>query len=75
MSDIRYFDGMRTSTVGPAPCEKCLNDIECALDELACRSFSYYVDHNTFSKDTPRVPDRKTYVEIFADTDGQLKLL
>ena len=75
MSDIRYFDKMRTSVVAPEPCIGCENYILCGEEELACRAFAYYVDHNSFSEDTPRMPDKKTYINIFADTDGQLKLL
>ena len=75
MSEIRYFDNMRTSVVAPEPCLDCEYYAACGLAEIACRAFAYYVEHNKFSKDTPRIPDRKTYIEIFADTDGQLRLL
>ena len=75
MSEIRYFDKMRTSVVGPAPCEKCLRTIECELDEKACNSFYDYVEHNRFKEHEPRIPTKEMYIRIFEEDDGQASLL
>jgi hypothetical protein len=75
MSEIRYFDAMRTSVVGPAPCEQCLRTIECELDEKACQSFDDYVEKNKFDKNKPRIPTHEMYMKIFEEDEGQLSLL
>lgn len=75
MREIRYFDKMRTSIVGPAPCERCLRTIECELDEKACMSFHDYVEHNKFDKNKPRIPTKEMYVRIFEEDEGQASLL
>lgn len=75
MSEIRYFEKMRTSVVGPAPCENCLRTIECELDEKACVSFYQYVETNRYVKETPRLPTKEMYIRIFEEDDGQTSLL
>ena len=75
MREIRYFDAMRTSIVGPAPCEQCLRTIECELDEKACDSFYDYVEKNRFDKNKPRNPTKQMYIRIFEEDDGQVSLL
>ena len=75
MKEIRYFDKMRTSIVGPAPCQICLRETECELDEKACMSFYDYVETNKFDKNKPRIPTREMYIRIFEEDEGQSKLL
>lgn len=75
MSEIRYFDKMRTSVVGPAPCEKCLRTIECELDEKACVSFYQYVETNRYNKEAPKLPTKEMYIRIFEEDEGQPSLL
>jgi len=75
MSQIRYFDAMRTSVVGPAPCEKCLRTTECELDEKACDSFYDYVEKNKFDKNKAKIPTHEMYIRIFEEDEGQLSLL
>ena len=75
MSDIKYFDNMRTSQVGTPPCIGCQYNVRCELDELACRTFAQYAEHNRFEKDAPRFPDKKTYDRVFFEDEIQAKLL
>jgi hypothetical protein len=75
MSTIKYFDKMRTSTIGPAPCEKCQKTTECELDEKACLVFWQYVEYNRFSENASRLPNKEIYIKIFEENEGQASLL
>jgi len=58
---------------GEAPCDKCDQFNLCKEEEMACRAFSYYVLHGSFSVDTPRHPTNGLYNQIFSDDDRALK--
>ena len=61
--------------VSPEPCINCEHTLRCGLDELACKVFAYYVENNRYPKDQPKFPDKKIYIKIFEDDDGQVRLL
>ena len=66
---------IKDSLISDPPCIGCEHTDRCELDELACRTFAQYAEYNRFEKDSARFPDKKTYIRIFADDDGQAKLL
>ena len=74
MSEIRYFDKMRTSSVPLEPCHGCENKIHCAINETACFAFWQYVEEKPISN-CARIPTTEIYAQIFDEDQIQSKLL
>lgn len=56
------------ANVPDPPCVGCALRRHCGEQLLACSAFQQYIDHGTWRPDAPRVPRRRTFLTVYADT-------